>query len=68
MAVRQDLSGGDYQIVIRDVVFSDAGEYECQVNTDTLLSHTITLAVVGKMPPFLSLSLMYLPASSVQTN
>lgn len=46
LAVRQDLSGGEWQLVIRDVAFSDAGEYECQVNTSPVLSHTISLAVV----------------------
>ena len=54
LAVRQDLSGGEWQLVIRDVAFSDAGEYECQINTSPVLSHTISLAVVGKIPTSLS--------------
>ena len=63
LAVRQDLSGGEWQLVIRDVAFSDAGEYECQVNTSPVLSHTISLAVVGK-----TLLSSHASASSVQTN
>ena len=48
LAVRQDLSGGEWQLVIRDVNHGDAGQYECQINTSPVLSHTISLAVVGK--------------------
>ena len=48
MAVRQDLSAGEWQLVIRDVKYSDAGQYECQINTSPVLSHTLKLSVVGK--------------------
>ena len=46
--VRQDLSAGEWQLIIRDVRYSDAGQYECQINTSPVLSHTIKLAVVGE--------------------
>jgi len=46
MMVRQDLSAGEWQLVIKDVRFSDAGQYECQINTSPVLSHTLKLAVV----------------------
>ena len=49
LAVRQDLSGGEWQLVIRDVNYSDGGEYECQINTSPTLSHTISLAIVGEI-------------------
>ena len=48
MSVRQDLSAGEWQLVIRDVRYSDAGQYECQINTSPVLSHTLTLSVVGE--------------------
>ena len=64
--MRQDLSGGEWQLVIRDVAFSDAGEYECQVNTSPVLSHTISLAVVGKIKIPASLSLLSRPAQYKQ--
>lgn len=48
MMVRQDLSAGEWQLVIKDVRFSDAGQYECQINTSPVLSHTLKLAVVGE--------------------
>ena len=47
MLVRQDLAAGEWQLVITDVRWSDAGQYECQVNTSPTLAHTINLAVVG---------------------
>lgn len=46
MLVRQDLSAGEWQLVIRDVRYSDAGQYECQINTSPVLSHTLKLTVV----------------------
>lgn len=46
MSVRQDLSAGEWQLVIRDVRYSDAGQYECQINTSPVLSHTLLLSVV----------------------
>ena len=48
MMVRQDLSAGEWQLIIKDVRYSDAGQYECQINTSPVLSHTLKLAVVGK--------------------
>ena len=49
MMVRQDLSAGEWQLIIKDVRYSDAGQYECQINTSPVLSHTLKLAVVGKL-------------------
>lgn len=46
MMVRQDLSAGEWQLIIKDVRYSDAGQYECQINTSPVLSHTLKLAVV----------------------
>ena len=48
MMVRQDLSAGEWQLIIKDVRYSDAGQYECQINTSPVLSHTLKLAVVGE--------------------
>ena len=47
MMVGEDLSRGEWELRITDIRHSDAGNYECQINTNPLLSHTITLSVVG---------------------
>ena len=62
LRLRQDLSRGEWELEIRDVAFSDAGEYECQVGST--LSHTVTLAVLGKI--LTSSPLICLPAAQVQ--
>jgi len=46
MMVSEDLSRGEWELRITDIHHSDAGNYECQINTNPLLSHTITLSVV----------------------
>ena len=51
MMVSEDLSRGEWELRITDIHHSDAGNYECQINTNPLLSHTITLSVVGKKMP-----------------
>ena len=57
MSVRQDLSSGEWQLVIQDIRYSDAGQYECQINTSPVLSHTLTLDVVGMSPNIVTCSL-----------
>ena len=62
MMVRQDLSAGEWQLIIKDVRYSDAGQYECQINTSPVLSHTLKLAVVGEhsvLCPLIPLSPWY---------
>ena len=49
MMVSEDLSRGEWELRITDIRHSDAGNYECQINTNPLLSHTISLSVVGKL-------------------
>jgi len=46
MMVSEDLSRGEWELRITDIRHSDAGNYECQINTNPLLSHTISLSVV----------------------
>jgi hypothetical protein len=46
MMVSEDLSRGEWELRITEIRHSDAGNYECQINTNPLLSHTITLSVV----------------------
>ena len=47
MMVSEDLSRGEWELRITEIRHSDAGNYECQINTNPLLSHTISLSVVG---------------------
>ena len=47
MMVSEDLSRGEWELRITEIRHSDAGSYECQINTNPLLSHTIVLTVVG---------------------
>ena len=47
MMVSEDLSRGEWELCISDIRHSDAGNYECQINTNPILSHTIFLTVVG---------------------
>ena len=47
MMVSEDLSRGEWELRISDIRHSDAGNYECQINTNPILSHTIFLTVVG---------------------
>jgi len=46
MRVMEDRGRGEWMLNIRNVKHSDAGDYECQVNTNPLLKHTVTLSVV----------------------
>lgn len=46
MMVSEDLSRGEWELRITEIRHSDAGSYECQINTNPLLSHTIVLTVV----------------------
>jgi len=46
MRVMEDRGRGEWMLNIRNVKHSDAGNYECQVNTNPLLKHTVTLSVV----------------------
>jgi len=46
MKVMEDRGRGDWMLEIRNVKHSDAGDYECQVNTNPLLKHTVALSVV----------------------
>ena len=52
MMVSEDLSRGEWELRITEIRHSDAGNYECQINTNPLLSHTITLSVVGEFSFF----------------
>ena len=45
--VSEDLSRGEWELRITEIRHSDAGTYECQINTNPLLSHTLSLTVVG---------------------
>ena len=49
MLVRQDLAAGEWQLVITDVRWSDAGQYECQVCT-VLLYCTVLYCTVQYRP------------------
>ena len=52
MRVSKDLSSGEWELRITEIRHSDGGNYECQINTNPLQSHTITLSVVGKSSLF----------------
>ena len=59
MMVSEDLSRGEWELRITEIRHSDAGNYECQINTNPLLSHTITLSVVGMFSLYLQTSYEY---------
>ena len=54
MMVTEDLASGEWQLRIKDINYSDAGSYECQVNTNPILSHTVFLTVVGQYKQILT--------------
>jgi hypothetical protein len=58
MMVSEDLSRGEWELRITEIRHSDAGNYECQINTNPLLSHTITLSVVGMFSLHWTISLL----------
>lgn len=46
MKIMMDRGRGEWMLNIKDIRHTDAGAYECQVNTNPLLKHTVGLTVV----------------------
>ena len=48
LAVTVSPGASIWQLEVRNVSLSDGGEYQCQVNTNTRLSTTVLLSVIGQ--------------------